>query len=278
MTSQNGQDTSDGTGAQSPEPAVGNEVAGGVSGFAVLAGTINGDIHQHRPRVLRFVLLVVLPVVIVSEALVVVALMPHGSSPPDQGQPSPSSSTRSPAADSSLSSPAANAPGSSPTDSRASQPSTGNAPATPPHKSQPAALSPGSVAHLHNASTDQCVSGEGSVYPGFGTCTASYAYVWTLRSSNGGTFELVNRASGNCLGAPYNNNYLAGLGPCNGTGGTGYVRWRIGSTTDAGQTLENADTGGCLAITSPAYGGGNQVMVTTCNGEQPQQLWGNGSP
>jgi hypothetical protein len=132
------------------------------------------------------------------------------------------------------------------------------------------------VSRLRNVSADQCASGDGSVYPGFGACDSSDAYAWTLRSSGGGTFELVNRASGNCLSAPFNNNYAAGLEACGGVGGTGYVVWRIGSTTAAGQTLKNTRTGHCLEIASPAYGGGKQVMVATCNSDEPQQLWNNG--
>ncbi|MER5660495.1 hypothetical protein [Streptomyces mirabilis] len=65
-------------------------------------------------------------------------------------------------------------------------------------------LSPGSVSRLRDLSANQCASGDGSVYPGFGTCDSSDAYVWTLRSFGGGTFELVTRASGSCLSAPFN--------------------------------------------------------------------------
>ncbi|MET7723076.1 RICIN domain-containing protein [Streptomyces mirabilis] len=131
------------------------------------------------------------------------------------------------------------------------------------------------MSRLRNVSANQCASGDGSVHPGFGTCDSSDAYAWTLRSAGGGTFELVNRASGNCLSAPFNNNYRAGLEACGG-GGTGYVVWRIGSSTAAGQTLKNTETGHCLEIASPAYGGGKQVMAATCNSDEPQQLWNNG--
>ncbi|MFF7602109.1 hypothetical protein [Streptomyces mirabilis] len=47
--------------------------------------------------------------------------------------------------------------------------------------------------------------------------------------------------------------------------------------TAAGQTLKNTKTGHCLEIASPAYGGGKQVMVATCNSDEPQQLWNNGA-
>ncbi|WP_405692415.1 RICIN domain-containing protein [Streptomyces sp. NBC_00057] len=117
--------------------------------------------------------------------------------------------------------------------------------------------------------------GDGSVYPGFGTCSSSDAYTWTFRSSGGDTFKLVNRASGYCLSAPNNNDYRALLGACNGYGGTGNVHWRIGSTTAAGQTLKNTETGHCLEIASTSFGS-EQVMVTTCNSDQPQQLWTRG--
>jgi hypothetical protein len=120
------------------------------------------------------------------------------------------------------------------------------------------------------------VSGDGSVYPSFGTCSSSDAYTWTFRSTGSNTFELVNGASGNCLSAPYSNDYGAQLETCSGFGGTGYVHWRIGSTTAAGQTLKNTETGHCLEIASPSYGGGKGVKVTTCNSDQPEQLWRNG--
>jgi hypothetical protein len=63
------------------------------------------------------------------------------------------------------------------------------------------------------------VSGDASIYPGFGTCSSSEAYAWTLRSSGGGTFELVNRASGNCLSARYGNDYAAGWNPATASEG-----------------------------------------------------------
>ena len=152
-------------------------------------------------------------------------------------------------------------------------PGAGSPPAA---DSEATTLSPGSVSSLRNVSTDQCVSGDGSVYPGSGTCSSSDAYAWTLRSSGDSTFELVNRASGKCLSAPYNNDYAAGLEACGGVGGTGYVHWRFGSSTPAGQTLKNTETGHCLEIASPAYGGGRQVMVTTCDSGRAEQLWKNG--
>ncbi|MEV5850338.1 ricin-type beta-trefoil lectin domain protein [Streptomyces sp. NPDC051985] len=125
-------------------------------------------------------------------------------------------------------------------------------------------------------STSQCVSGDASTYPAFGKCGSSDAYAWTLRSSGGNTFELINRASGKCLSAPFGNDYPAQLETCGGVGGTGHIQWQVGSSTAAGQTLKNTDTDRCLEIASPSYGGGNQVMVTTCDSGQAQQLWRDG--
>ncbi|MGW1778573.1 RICIN domain-containing protein [Streptomyces sp. NPDC002143] len=141
-------------------------------------------------------------------------------------------------------------------------------------KSEAATLSPASASTLRNTSNDQCVFGnEGDVYPGFGTCSSSDAYAWTLRSASGGAFELVNHASGKCLSAPFNNDYSAQIEACDGPGGTGYVQWKFGTSTTAGQTLKNTTTGHCLVITTPAFGGAKQVMVTTCDSGEPEQLW-----
>ncbi|SDO82692.1 Ricin-type beta-trefoil lectin domain-containing protein [Lentzea jiangxiensis] len=96
-----------------------------------------------------------------------------------------------------------------------------------------------------------------------------------MRPSGGDSFELVNRASGKCLSAPTVNNYAVQLDPCDGSIGNGNLHWRIGSTTAAGQTLQNTETGHCLIIDSPPFGGSSQVMVTTCNSDQSQQLWRN---
>ncbi|MFG2143993.1 protein kinase [Streptomyces sp. NPDC048696] len=150
-----------------------------------------------------------------------------------------------------------------------------NPPADPP--SSTTRFSPGSTARLQNAQTHQCVSGDGNVYPGYGSCSAGYADSWTLRSTGSGTFQLVNRASGNCLTAPNVNDYTAQMSSCTaGFGGTGYLHWRIGTTTSGGQTLENTETGHCLEIAAPAYGGPPGPMVTTCDSDQSQQLWRNG--
>lgn len=245
-------------------------------------------IRKQRARRLR---MLVVPVVVAGGTITAITLGPDssGSGPgrsstapwfsATRSPSGPPSATSSPSATASPSAPIVRASGSA---AAVAQPERTGAAATPEAGAPPSAesgatkLSPGSVSRLRNVSTNQCASGDGSVYPGFGTCNSSDAYVWTLRSSGGGTFELVNRASGNCLSAPFNNNYAAGLEACGGVGGTGYVEWRIGSSTAAGQTLKNTKTGHCLEIASPAYGGGKQVMVATCNSDEPQQLWNNG--
>ncbi|MEV1067320.1 ricin-type beta-trefoil lectin domain protein [Streptomyces sp. NPDC050263] len=135
-------------------------------------------------------------------------------------------------------------------------------------------LSPTSASTLRNASNDQCVFGnEGDVYPGFGACGSSDVYTWTLRSTGGSTFELVNHASGKCLSAPFNNDYAAQIEACDSPGGTGYVQWQFGATASTGKTLKNTTTGHCLEIATPAFGGAKQVMVTTCDSGESEQLW-----
>lgn len=138
--------------------------------------------------------------------------------------------------------------------------------------SQSHLLSSGAQSQLKNAANHQCVSGDGGngSSPSFGTCDASYAYSWTLRPIGDSAFQLVNRASGICLGAPNVNNYFAELATC----GYGADQWRIASTTSGGQTLENAAHGNCLEI-SQSFAG-EHVMVTTCNRDDPRQLWSGG--
>jgi hypothetical protein len=91
--------------------------------------------------------------------------------------------------------------------------------------------------------------------------------------TGGGAFELVNRASAKCLSAPFNNDYSTQLEACDGPGGTGYVKWSLGTAAAAGQPLKNTDTAHCLEIAAPPFGGAKQVMVTTCNSTRREQLW-----
>ncbi|MFF3129844.1 RICIN domain-containing protein [Streptomyces sp. NPDC057908] len=141
--------------------------------------------------------------------------------------------------------------------------------------SSPATLSPGSVSRLKNAATHQCVSADDSVYPSIGTCSSSDTYTWTLRRSDGDTFELVNRASGHCLAAPYSNDSSAVTTRCGDEYSGGYIHWRMETTTAAGQTLKNTETNRCLEIDSTPYNG-VKALVTTCNSDEPQQLWTRG--
>ncbi|MFC9758668.1 caspase family protein [Streptomyces sp. NPDC056921] len=138
--------------------------------------------------------------------------------------------------------------------------------------SSPATLSPGSVSRLKNAATHQCVSADDSVYPSIGTCSSSDTYTWKLRPSDGDTFELVNRASGHCLAAPYANDSSAVTTRCGDDYSGGYVHWRVETITAAGQTLKNTETNRCLEIDSTPYNG-VRALVTTCNSDEPQQLW-----
>ncbi|MGP3954049.1 RICIN domain-containing protein [Streptomyces sp. 7N604] len=210
--------------------------------------------------------------------------MPNQSSPQGGERPSESLSSSGPSRAHSPSVRATRSSESSPYGPQPEQNDPGgvpevrppSAPADPsaPLKSPPSTFSVGDDSRIQNADTHQCVSGDASVYPAYGTCSASEAYAWTFRSTGDGTFKLVNQASGNCLSAPYNNNYAAGLESCSGgPGGTGYVHWRVGQTKADGQTVKNTETGHCLAMGSPPYGGSKQVMVTTCNSDRPQQLW-----
>ncbi|MFI7296984.1 RICIN domain-containing protein [Streptomyces sp. NPDC050121] len=254
-----------------------------------------------RDRRVRRLRMVIVPVVVVGGTITAIVLLPGlpdsspGSSGPERTLPTPSLSastsaspspspsgsppaTRSPSAPAAAGSSGSAKPVVQPvqtrTNPRSNTGSTPDAGTPPPAKSESAALSPGSVSTLRNASNDQCVYGtDGDVYPGFGTCSSSDAYTWTLRSTGGGTFELVNRASGKCLSAPFNNDYTTQLEACDAPGGTGYVKWSLGTSTSAGRLLKNTATGHCLEIAAPPFGGTKQVMVTTCNSTRREQLW-----
>ncbi|OKH99017.1 hypothetical protein A6A06_25810 [Streptomyces sp. CB02923] len=241
------------------------------------------------------VLLVVVPVVATGGAVLAITLAPHQSAPEDQPpaqaqgtpssfaspSPSPSASatSRAPVAPSASSaSPAAPAPGPHSSGGRARTLPQRPAPTTPipttgggAHgRPNPAGLSPGSRSHLENVQAGQCAAGDGT-FPSVGTCSASYAYTWTLRSTGGNTFELVNRASGSCLTAPPGNDYQVSLTNCS----SGNIHWRVDTTSAAGQTLKSAETDHCLKIDSPPFSG-TLVMVTTCNSDDRKQLWRGG--
>ncbi|MEU3615992.1 ricin-type beta-trefoil lectin domain protein [Streptomyces sp. NPDC006872] len=247
------------------------------------------DIRERRARRVR---LLIVPIVVTAGTITAITLLPDsGDSPPqtapDRTSPAPSLSTSpsapssgSPSATSSPSAPAAHATDSAEAVAQPVQTDAGSTrdTGTPSsEKSEAAALSPASASTLRNTSNDQCVFGdEDDVYLGFGACSSSDVYTWTLRSTGGSTFELVNQASGKCLSAPFNNDYAAQLEACAGPGGTGYVQWQFGATTSAGKTLKNTTTGHCLVIAAPAFGGAKQVMVTTCDSGEPEQLWRTG--
>ncbi|MEV0260414.1 RICIN domain-containing protein [Streptomyces sp. NPDC050617] len=247
----------------------------------------------HRGRVL----LAVVPVIAAGGAVLAVTLAPHqpatGDRPSARGTPSSSvaaspsrpasaappskgTSSASPAppdvadADAPAPAPGPHGPGSrapvlprSP-EPTAPRPTTGGGSHAHP---KPAPLSPNSRSQLENAKTGQCVAGAGT-FLSIGTCDAGYAYAWTLRSTGGNTFELVNRASGSCLTAPPGNDYQASLTNCT----YGNIHWRIDTTSAAGQTLKSVETDHCLKIDSPPFSG-TLVMVTTCNSDDKKQLW-----
>ncbi|MER5781959.1 RICIN domain-containing protein [Streptomyces mobaraensis] len=255
-------------------------------------------IREHRTRIL----FVMVPAVTAGGAFLAGMLMPHESAAPEHrsqgegkpppvvpsspspaGSPSPSSS---PSASAAPLPPALSVPTRAPT-GPAAHDDTGRptpAPDRPPAPTargaaprppapQAAPLSPGSRSHLENAAQHQCLSGD-DFYPAFGPCDAGDGYSWTLRSAGNGTFTVRNRASGKCLTAPANNDYQAGLNVCDWGGNE---HWSFDATNAAGRTLRNAETGHCLTIAPPVFGGSDyQVRVTTCDSDDPRQLWRGG--
>ncbi|WP_411129453.1 RICIN domain-containing protein [Streptomyces sp. x-19] len=220
-----------------------------------------------------------------------IRLAPHqstpGDRPPAQGplsssaspSPSPSASAASRSPETPSPSPATPAPGPHGTDGPAPTLPQPPAPTETPNPtpgggsnghSNPTRLSPGSSSHLENVAARKCVAGDGA-FLSIGSCGASYVYTWKLLPTGGDTFELVNRASGSCLTAPQVNNVQASLTPnCS----SGNNRWRIDTTSAAGQTVKSAETDHCLEIDSPFSAA--MVMVTTCNSDDPKQLWRGG--
>lgn len=93
--------------------------------------------------------------------------------------------------------------------------------------------------------------------------------------SPGSVASLRNASTAQCVSGDATSVHPS-HGTRGGVGGTGYAQWRVGTSTSSGQTLKNTDTGHCLVIASPPYGGAEQVMVTTCDSGQAQQLWGDG--
>ncbi|MFI1033592.1 RICIN domain-containing protein [Streptomyces sp. NPDC020951] len=281
--------TSTSSEARAPQTAAAHTTAVASHGGVAIGHVDRVDIRERRARRAR---LLIVPIVVTAGTITAITLLPDSGDPPpqtapDRTSPAPSLSTSpsaplsgSPSATSSPSAPAARATDSAEAVAQPAQTDAGSdrdAGTPSSEKSEAATLSPASTSTLRNTSNDQCVFGdEDDIYLGFGTCSSSDTYAWTLRSTASGTFELVNRASGKCLSAPFNNDYAAQLEACAGPGGTGYVQWQFGATTSAGKTLKNTTTGHCLEIAAPAFGGAKQVMVTTCDSGEPEQLWRTG--
>ncbi|GHF44332.1 hypothetical protein GCM10010218_27070 [Streptomyces mashuensis] len=300
--SQGGQDTEPADGPQtrtrSGDLTVSSKVNKGISiGWAE---RVLIKVREHRSRIL----FVVVPVVTTGGAFLAGTLVPHESAAPEhgsqgRGKPSPSVLSSPSPAGSSSASPSASAvsppppvpmatrapAGPDPHDDSGGGPAPGRSPdpaptaqggAPGPRAAGTGTLSPGARSHLENVAQQQCLSGD-DFSPAFGPCGAGSSYSWTLRSTGGGAFTLVNRASGKCLTAPNNNNYAAGLNPC---GWGANEHWHIDTSASAGQTLQNNETGHCLTIAPPQIGfnGANQVQVATCNSDDPRQLWKGGGP
>ena len=130
-------------------------------------------------------------------------------------------------------------------------------------------------ARLQDIAAGECIADYSTIYPYIATCSASEALEWKLQISTGGTFTLVNSATGKCLGAPFTGDNMPDLEACSGYGGTGYVYWHIGSSTTQGQTLKNNTTSKCLEITPRSSPNDLEVIVTTCDPNDPRQLWKN---
>lgn len=204
--------------------------------------------------------------------LVSTGIAPHSDARPDSPLISSSPSTTD------LSSPAPTSPTAPAQPPRSSPSKPQRTQSTQPDTPPRILFSPGSNVRIRNVSTAQCVSGGGSnSYAGFGPCSTSDEYTWTVLAAGGETFELINRASGKCLSA-FNMNFSfnAGLATCGQSNAFGpNTVWLIDKSTSTGRTLKNVAASSCLTIESAPYGGGRNVATTACNSDQPQQLWTN---
>ncbi|MFD3530182.1 protein kinase [Streptomyces sp. NPDC058664] len=91
----------------------------------------------------------------------------------------------------------------------------------------------------------------------------SLAYSWTYSPGANGTFRLVSKISGKCLQPSSSTVTVAA---CNGSD---VQSWKIGTSTSAGRTIKNVNSGYCL-ITGPPF-----AMTYTCNPSDRAHLWRN---
>ncbi|MEW1863447.1 protein kinase [Streptomyces sp. NPDC088194] len=98
------------------------------------------------------------------------------------------------------------------------------------------------------------------------SCGSSGPFKWTYAAVSGGTFELRNAGSGNCLaGSGDNFSYVVSCGSSDAD------RWKLGRSTSSGTTLQNVSAGQCLQndTTVGAY------ATTTACGSSADLLWSN---
>ncbi len=84
-----------------------------------------------------------------------------------------------------------------------------------------------------------------------------------------GTFELLNKVGGYCLGEQSIKGGTPVVASCNGARGQ---QWRRGYATSDGGSFVNVESGLCLAATGPGDSG--TIELESCD-KQPNELWQN---
>jgi serine/threonine protein kinase len=201
-------------------------------------------------------------------AVVAALLLPNRSPSPDPPDPVPvhATSTRT----------ATTPPQPSPTLPAPPTPSITTTSPTPVATSNGASatstIDPRSYYAIEDSGTGQCL---GEAFPlaqaGPAMCTSpAPTDGWSYYSTQAnGTFELIDKYSGQCLGEQSATGGAAVTATCSGMPGQ---VWEIGYSNSYGRSLVNTESGQCL-MDSDVYGYGT-IELQSCN-QQRDQLWYN---
>lgn len=98
------------------------------------------------------------------------------------------------------------------------------------------------------------------------SCSSTSPFEWTYAAVSGGTFELRNAGSGNCLAGSGNNfTYVVACGS------NGADRWKFGRSSSAGTAVQNVSAGQCLQNDATVGG----YATTTACGTSADLMWSN---
>ncbi|MEY9846442.1 serine/threonine protein kinase [Streptacidiphilus sp. BW17] len=129
-------------------------------------------------------------------------------------------------------------------------------------------VTPSGTHRLRSALDGQCLaqSASHSTSGYIAACASGSPFEWTYASVSGGTFELLNPDSGNCLaGSGDNYTYMVSCGS------TSADVWSFGQPTSSGATLENPSAGQCLQNDATV---GGYAVLTACS-SSADEIWSN---